>query len=435
LLNLFTYTTPPKFAINFKESYSHDNLLHVRTLSLIFFCAAFLLRVISLIFYKDIIKIANYSEHSLTNWIQLCGAFVFYLSSTIAIRSATKVDLGRLKWLTLCFIVFILLSTFSVSYIISLHNTKNTLTMFLIGIVTVSLFFVVEYKTLLFLAGYVVTIFVVSMVLPRITMHEKIMNVIASFILASLLVSFSRYSYYFKSQHFVKVMELKEKNLEIERLNNQKSDILSFVAHDLRNPLNNIEALSHIMLFENEQNAEAKMISTAVLQAKAIINDLIEAVKSDASALQTEKLDIKTYLSGIIEKWTSNQKRKIIFDDTEILATVQINASKLERVIDNLISNALKFSPPEQPIVIGLIDYSTHLCITVLDQGIGIPSNLQQYIFSQFSIAGRKGLKGEKSLGLGLHISKKIIEQHKGQLTFESREGKGTTFTILLPIV
>ena len=75
-----------------------------------------------------------------------------------------------------------------------------------------------------------------------------------------------------------------------------------------------------------------------------------------------------------------------------------------------------------------------YAAITIKDDGIGIPEKLQPYIFNQFTKAGRKGLKGENSIGLGLHISKTIVEQHHGKLLVESKENEGTMFTILLPL-
>ncbi|WP_199139089.1 sensor histidine kinase [Pedobacter sp. ASV12] len=400
---------------------------------MIIFIIAFCSRITSLVFYADMIKIENYAEHSLGNWIQLSGAFVFYLLSTIALQSAKWTIVHR-RLLTICFIIFVLLISFGVSYTVSLHNTKNTLTMFLIGIVSVSLFFAIEYREILAIAILVVIVFILSMVLPKITSQEKIMNVIAAFILGFILMGFSRYSYYFKSMHFVRLRQLEEKNLEIQHLNTQKSEILAFVAHDLRNPLNNIETLSKLLLAEDKQHNEAKMISTAAHQAKEIINDLIEAAKLDQTTMHTERLAVVPFVRSILEKWRANQQRILNFAGANETAFAHINRSKMERAIDNLISNGLKFSDPEQPLDIELSIHKQSVCIAIIDYGIGIPKKLQHHIFDQFSKAGRTGLKGEKSVGLGLHISQRIIAQHEGKLLMKSEENKGTTFSILLPL-
>lgn len=433
MLTFFTYQTPSRFAAAFKQFYSLANLKQIRILSTILFIISFCTRAISLFFYADVIKIQSYAEHSLGNWIQLSGSFAFYCLSNVALRSA-KWSLKQRRLLTLAFILFILLVTFGVSYTVSLHNTKNTLTMFLIGIVCVSLFFAIEYREILGIAIFIVAVFILGMVLPKLTFQEKIMNVIAAFILGFILLGFSRYSYYFKSMHFVRLKQLEEKNHEIQHLNTQKGEILAFVAHDLRNPLNNIEVLSNLLLAEDKKSSEAKMIATAAHQAKEIINDLMEVVKQDQPSLKTERLAIAPFLQAILEKWMANQHRTLNLIGANVVAFAQINRSKLERVIDNLISNGLKFSDPEKSLTLKLSSRNENLCIAVIDQGIGIPQKLQHHIFDQFSKAGRTGLKGEKSVGLGLHISKRIVEQHGGKLLMESEENKGTSFTILLPL-
>lgn len=393
---------------------------------------AFFMRVVGLIWYDQVITIPSYQEHSISNWIQLSGAFLFYVACTITIRNNTYP--GNLsKLIPAGFAIFVLLITLRVSYVVSLHNTKNTLTVFLVGIIMVSLFLVLEYREIAIATSFITLAFIISIVISQLSLQDKIMNLFASIVLGIALIISSRYNYYFKSQHFVRLKQIEEKHQEIERLNIQKGEILSFVAHDLRNPLNNIEALSSLMLLEDDQNEKAEMIGAATKQAKTIINDLLETVKVE-NQLETEKIELNVYLSKILEKWDTNMPDRLVLKGTKKPVLVDINPSRLERVIDNLISNAIKFSPTHKVVNITLINYETHICIHVKDQGIGIPSHLQTYLFDQFSAAGRKGLSGESTVGLGLHISKKIVEQHHGRLTFESVENKGTTFTILLPL-
>lgn len=431
---LFTYKTPPKFSAEFKEYYSFANLKQVKVLSTTLLIIAGLTRILGVLFYDDVQNIRNYNAHSLGNWVQLSGSLIFFIISRWALQKHEITHRSR-QFITLAFIVFILLVSFGVSYTVSMYNTKNTLTMFLIGIVVVSLFFAVEYKEIIMISISVILIFIISMVIPRINFEEKIMNVIASFVLAFILMCASRYSYYFKSQHFVQVKQLEEKNLEIERLNIQKSEILSFVAHDLRNPLNNISTLSSFILEENEESLEAKMIADSTKQAKEIINDLIDAVKHEEAKLQTRPTNIANYVATIVDKWRKNSSRKILLEATEVDVIAHINYSKLERAMDNIISNGLKFSNTDMPLDISVGKRNDNICIVIKDYGIGIPDKLLKYIFNQFTQAGRRGLKGEKSVGLGLHISKKIIEQHNGKLILSSIENQGSTFTILLPSV
>lgn len=431
MLNLFFYQTPLAFYSAFKEFYLRTNLKQVRTLSMTILVIAFICRIVAIVYHQEIVNIQSYQAHSLNNWIQLSGAFLFYIFSSLLLKGQFNKPLVC-KATVLAFVLFVLLMTMSVSYVVSTYNTKNTLTMFLIGIVIVSLFFVLEDREIAVISIVVVIIFISSVAFPKITFQDKMMNTFAALILGFVLVVSSRYNYYFKSQYFVRLKQLEEKHQEVERLNIQKGEILSFVAHDLRNPLNNIEALSSLILLEDEDQEKASMINTAAKQAKTIINDLLESVKVD-KPLETVKMELNLYLSKIIEKWKTNEQVILTFEGIRSPVLANINPSKLERVMDNMISNAIKFSPIDKPILITLADFTTHICITVKDHGIGIPSNLLPFLFDQFSAAGRKGLSGQSSVGLGLHISKKIVEQHQGKLTVQSEENKGTTFTILLP--
>ncbi|RZJ78992.1 MAG: HAMP domain-containing histidine kinase, partial [Chryseobacterium sp.] len=332
-----------------------------------------------------------------------------------------------------------LLSTsFYISYIYSQHNTKNTMTVFMIGIVMVSIFFSLELKYILTLSIYTIFLFVIGMIVPSLAPEQKLLNFAASVILAFVLYICSRYSYFYKSQHFIQLRQLEEKNSEVQELNRQKSEILGFVAHDLRNPLNNIEALSRIILEENSglENTEAALILSSSRQAKEIINDLIEVVQEEKIPFQMVNTNMVEYLNGICMSWQANaeEQRKINFIayETELLSSV--NASKFNRVIDNLIGNGLKFSETNTPIDVEVTKNEKACLIRIKDYGIGIPEDLKIMLFDQFSKAGRQGLKGERSIGLGLHISKDIIEQHGGTLSLESEVNKGSTFTISMPL-
>lgn len=436
LLKFITYQTPSKFFQEFEEHSTLLNLRYVKIISAVLLSISSFARILSIIFYDDVLKINTYQELSINNWIQISGCTLFLFLSSYALKNIKSIkSIKYQKIIALVFIAYFLTISFTVSYIISLYNTKNTLVVFLIGIITVSLFFIIEYRKLLGIVAYIISVYLISMVFPDIPVQQKIINSVAAFILGAMLFSFSRYSYYFKSSHFIQIKELEEKNMEIVRLNTQKGEILSFVAHDLRAPINNIEALSNLMLIDNEHNGEAKMIVNSATQAKSIINDLIEAAKQDNNDLPTEYISLNAFVQRLVAKWEVNTDRKIRLSMGKEHLFLKVNPSKLERVIDNLISNAFKFSSIYKPIDITITKNDDKAIIKVADFGIGIPQHLQAHIFEQFSIAGRQGLQGEKSIGLGLHISYKIIEQHHGELSVESRENEGTTFTIQLPLV
>jgi len=320
-----------------------------------------------------------------------------------------------------------------------MHNAKNTLTLFLIGIVLVSIFFSLEFKYVITLALYVIFLFTIGMMVPSLKPAQQLFNFSASLVLAFVLYICSSYSYFYKSQHFIQLRQLEEKNIEVQELNRQKSEILGFVAHDLRNPLNNIEALSRILIEEDEddgEHTELELILSSARQAKHIINDLIEVIQVEKAAYQLQDVDLVNYINGICKSWQANapENRKINFICAEGVIFSPLNPDRFSRVIDNLIGNGLKFSDNDTPIEIEIYKTEQHCLISVKDHGIGIPEHLKDLLFDQFSKAGRSGLNGERSLGLGLHISKDIVEQHGGTLTLETEENKGSTFIISMPL-
>ena len=438
MLSFYTYQTPKKYARAFKEAYSIINIKQVRFLSGIHLFASICIRLLSLLNYKDFSAMSNYSEYNYNNWLGISGSFCFLLLSNYALKKAKWTIAGR-NFLIIAFCCFILTTTFVVSYIFSLHNPKNTLAVFLIGTILVSLFFALGVRQIIVISLYVLFLFTVAVILPRLSLTDKVASLMVAFIMVVALYSFSRYSYYFKSEHFTKLKQLEERNLEIQLLNHQKSEILGFVAHDLRNPLNNIEALTRIVLEENSerQNTEIELILSSTRQAKSIIDDLLEIAQNNKAPFQLQTTNMIAFINNVCSNWQKNLKneRRVIFNSDIEHLTAAIDASKLTRAMDNLIGNGLKFSQSEMPVNIDVSRTKGGCMIRITDFGIGIPHNLHGLLFDQFSKAGRPGLKGEKSIGLGLHISKQIIEQHGGSLTLSSKENEGTTFEIVLPFI
>jgi two-component system sensor histidine kinase VicK len=436
LLNFYTYQTQKQYAPAFKEACSIINIKQVRVLSGIFLFVSVCTRLLSFFNREGFSAMYNYAEYNYNNWLTITGSVSFLLLSSYVLKKGRWTVTGR-NLFTIVFCCFVLTTTFAVSYIFSLHNPKNTLTVFLIGIIMVSLFFALEVKHIMIISLYVFLLFTLAVVF--LSLNDKLFNFMAAFILVVALYSFSRYSYYFKSEHFTQLKQFEEKNLEVQLLNHQKGEILAFVAHDLRNPLNNIEALTRIVLEENpnQENTEMQLILSSTRQAKNIIDDLLEIAQNNKEPFHLQTTNMIAFMNNICNNWQKNlnNERKIIFNAGEQELTAAVNPSKLTRVIDNLIGNGLKFSKSETPINIDVSSSGGTCVIRITDFGIGIPHNLQQLLFDQFSKARRPGLKGEKSIGLGLHISRQIIEQHKGIITVQSKENEGTTFQITIPLM
>jgi len=226
---------------------------------------------------------------------------------------------------------------------------------------------------------------------------------------------------------------------ELKQSSQEKDRILRTVAHDLRNPIGGIASLTQVMM-DDEFNDEQKELITLIKETSnnslELINEILEVTNSGTSQLNKELVDINSLLSKSVEllRFKAAEKgQNIKLEPLEQPENLLISREKIWRVIGNLISNAIKFSAPGGTIVVKAIARKNELKISVKDSGIGIPANVQDKVFNMFTEAKRPGTAGEKSFGLGLSISKQIIENHDGKIWFESDGKTGTTFYISLP--
>lgn len=237
----------------------------------------------------------------------------------------------------------------------------------------------------------------------------------------------------------MQLVDIREKNVAIEKAGAFKNEILGMVAHDLRNPIGAIETLAMMMETEevnNDTRENLEMIKTSCAKARGIIADLLDAANNEnINIIETQRTELNYFIKSIISEWKiqKNAKNNIILISSKNQVFVEINAEKFQRVMDNLITNALKFS--KNKIEIYLSAKSDQAIIQVRDYGLGIPADLIPHIFERFSKARRPGIRGEQSTGLGLSISRQIIENHQGTIDVTSEEKKGSTFTIKLPLV
>jgi two-component system, OmpR family, sensor histidine kinase VicK len=235
-----------------------------------------------------------------------------------------------------------------------------------------------------------------------------------------------------------------KKSLEVraQRLYENQENIMHMVAHDLKSPLQTIQSLSALIEKNiRSNNQEQALHYLSLLQqirerGYKIINDLLLIGDLESEKTDLQDINIADLLTTVLEqaKVVANKKGIQIFsefDGKELL--VKADREKILRVLDNLLSNAIKFSHEGQQVKLNIKEKVDSLTIEVQDQGIGIPESLRTNIFNKFTNSKRKGTKGEHTTGLGLFISKRIIEIHKGKIWFESSPTEGTTFFINLP--
>lgn len=237
--------------------------------------------------------------------------------------------------------------------------------------------------------------------------------------------------------------KLEETLVELKTSNATKDNILRAVAHDLRNPIAGIAALIELMIADDkdeESREKHLLIKETCANALKLINELIEAAEIQSKkqvADKREQTNLIALIANAIEllQFKASEKQQVIvFRPALHEISLKIDQEQLVRVVNNLVSNAIKFSNEETEILIEAQLLEAEVLVSVKDQGLGIPENLKEEVFQLFTSAKRPGTKGEKSYGLGLSIAKQIIQAHEGKIWFESNAGGGTTFYFSLPV-
>jgi signal transduction histidine kinase len=239
--------------------------------------------------------------------------------------------------------------------------------------------------------------------------------------------------------------ELAKKNAELARLNEQKNQFLGIAAHDLRNPLEVIQTYSEFLIedaagvLDEEQTGFIRKIYSSSAYMLNLVNDFLDYSKIEAGRLDLNltRVDLAQILERVVEQSRVIAEKKqirIISDISDELPEMILDESKIEQVLNNLIGNALKFSPGESAIEIGAKVQDREMVLTVRDNGPGIAAEEAETLFSPFIKGKARATGGEKSSGLGLAIVKKIVEGHGGRIALETEFGKGTVFYVSFPL-
>ena len=239
--------------------------------------------------------------------------------------------------------------------------------------------------------------------------------------------------------------EIQEKNIKLEKLEKLKSEFVSIVSHELRTPLTAIKNALDIMLSGKTGDINEKMANFLnmgkrnVIRLSGIINDLLDLSKIEAGKMEYrfEKTNLKDPINMVLSTFKPTAQEKEIdfsanFDVDE--ANSYADSSKIEQVLSNLISNALKFTANKGRVEIILSEKnSDYWQIAVKDTGIGISKENISKVFDKFQQIESSLSRKVGGTGLGLPIAQEFIFAHKGSIWVESEENKGTTFIFTLP--
>jgi signal transduction histidine kinase len=240
--------------------------------------------------------------------------------------------------------------------------------------------------------------------------------------------------------------EMVKKNVELEKLNEQKNRILGVVAHDLRNPLGVILTYSEFLEADASDvlNAEQREFVATIKQTSEfmlrMVTDLLDITAIEAGHLNLDRqpTDLAEFVLRIVSLNRVLAARKEIaveLDPPPALPPIALDRGKIEQVLNNLIGNSVKFSRRGSVVRVSLRSLEEFVTVAVNDQGQGIPSSDLPELFKAFGKASVRSTEGEQSTGLGLAIVRNIVEGHGGHIGVESEVGKGSTFSFTLPVV
>ncbi|MGI4874278.1 MAG: PAS domain-containing sensor histidine kinase [Janthinobacterium lividum] len=238
------------------------------------------------------------------------------------------------------------------------------------------------------------------------------------------------------------------KNLEtnLQRVYEAQETILHLATHDLKGPVAHIELLTDLLQREvTSRHGEGPpppamvhylgLIQAACAHAHSLLEDVLYIGDLDQHGLEKRPTELNAYLTAqlALHRLAAQEKGlTLALDLPAELLYARLHPNKFGRVLDNLLSNALKFTPAGGTITVGLREHAGKVRLRVQDTGIGIPGKLHSHLFDKFNPTRRAGLQGETTTGLGLFIAKQIVELHGGSIWLESREQEGTTFFIEL---
>lgn len=221
--------------------------------------------------------------------------------------------------------------------------------------------------------------------------------------------------------------------IDLER---QKDDFMGIASHELKTPVTSIKAYTQIL--QEKFRKANDTVSTAMLtrldlqidKLTGLINTLLDVAKVQSGQMDyaAELLEVKDLILDVVDQMQGACPKHKIITQVETSGKVMGDKKRLEQVLTNLISNAVKYSPEAREVIVKVVRDNHHYVFSVQDFGVGIPKDMQDKVFGRFFRVSESSGNRVSGLGLGLFIALQIVKQHNGKLWLESQPGKGSTF-------
>ncbi|HEX6349673.1 MAG TPA: GAF domain-containing sensor histidine kinase [Candidatus Dormibacteraeota bacterium] len=231
----------------------------------------------------------------------------------------------------------------------------------------------------------------------------------------------------------------------LEHANRHKSEFLAHMSHELRTPLNSILGFAQLLAGEDygplneRQRRYVEHVTSSGAHLLSLINDVLDLTKVEAGQLEliTESVALKQLLTGCADEIAplARHKSQRLVVKARGNLSVRADARRLRQVMLNLVSNAIKFTPEGGTVVVETERDGSEVLVHVRDNGVGVPAGERERIFEAFTQVRTGRTRSDEGTGLGLALSRRLMELMGGALVLDARPGRGSTFTVRLPAV
>ncbi len=239
------------------------------------------------------------------------------------------------------------------------------------------------------------------------------------------------------------LLTLERQTTQLKKLNQDKNEFLSIAAHDLKNPINTITMLGKVLrdtedLTKDEIKEFADDLITSSTKMFHLISELLDvnAIEEGKIVMHKEEVNLDSAIKSTIMHYDLHAKEKnikILYNNGAQFNYAIADENAILQILDNLVSNAVKYSPFDKTVTLNLFNTDKRICFSVTDQGQGFTDKDKEKLFTKFAKLSTRPTNNENSTGLGLSIVKRYVDANDGNINLESEPGKGSTFIVALP--